>query len=175
MLSAIPRSSCGMTGAAGLSTTKAHDTDRPDNSTTGMTGQQENPGTGLTLSGEYAEVVDIADVLKSIGFQNVITVDPNDLKALESAIDEAVACSVPCAIILKRPCVLIKRLQEKRNSYAIDKTLCRSCKLCLRLGCPAISMQDGVAVIDELLCAGCDVCAQICPFKAIHEKGEEND
>lgn len=38
---------------------------------------------------------------------------------------------------------------------------------CLKVGCPAVSMEEGKAVIDRTQCVGCTVCAQVCPFGAI--------
>lgn len=158
----------GMTGAANII---YNNTDVIpcilDNSTTSMTGQQDNPSTGRTLMGEAADIVDIESVLKGMGCRKIITVDPQDIKAVERAVDQAVESVVPAAIIAKRPCVLLKDVKHDFGLCRVDDDKCRSCKSCLKAGCAAIYMKDGKAHIDETLCVGCTVCAQICPFDAI--------
>ncbi len=138
-----------------------------DNSITGMTGHQDNPGTGYTLSGEIAARVPIEDVLKSFGYQNVIIVDPQDLKAMQKAVDDAVASTVPAAIVARRPCLLIKRMKHDIGKCVVDSETCRGCKLCLKVACPALHLNNGKAEIDRNLCVGCRVCAQVCAFGAI--------
>jgi indolepyruvate ferredoxin oxidoreductase alpha subunit len=144
-----------------------------DNSITGMTGHQDNPGTGFTLEGEIASKIAIEDVLKSFGYGNVIIVDPQDLKAMQKAVDDALASLVPAAIIVRRPCLLIKRLKHDVGKCTVDREKCRGCKVCLKVACPALHMTDGKTEIDQTLCAGCKVCAQACPFGAISRIGEE--
>jgi indolepyruvate ferredoxin oxidoreductase alpha subunit len=144
-----------------------------DNSITGMTGHQDNPGTGFTLEGEIASKIQIEDVLKSFGYGNVIVVDPQDLKAMQKAVDDALASTVPAAIIVRRPCLLIKRLKHDVGKCVVDREKCRGCKVCLKVACPALHMTDGKTEIDQTLCAGCKVCAQACPFGAISRIGEE--
>jgi indolepyruvate ferredoxin oxidoreductase alpha subunit len=144
-----------------------------DNSITGMTGHQDNPGTGFTLEGEIANKIAIEDVLRSFGFENVIIVDPQDLKAMQKAVDDALASTVPAAIIVRRPCVLIKRIKHDIGKCEVDRDKCRSCKICLKVACPALHMKDGKTEIDQTLCVGCKVCAQTCPFGAISRTGEQ--
>ena len=144
-----------------------------DNSITGMTGHQDNPGTGFTLDGEIATKISIEAVLKSFGFENVIVVDPQDLKAMQKAVDDALASTVPAAIIVRRPCVLIKRIKHDVGKCTVDRDKCRSCKICLKVACPALHMKDGKTEIDQTLCVGCKVCAQACPFGAISRIGEQ--
>ena len=144
-----------------------------DNSITGMTGHQDNPGTGFTLDGEIANKIAIEDVLKSFGFENVIICDPQDLKAMQKAVDDALASTVPAAIIVRRPCVLIKRIKHDVGKCEVDRDKCRSCKICLKVACPALHMKDGKTEIDQTLCVGCKVCAQACPFGAISRIGEQ--
>ncbi|HWQ98203.1 MAG TPA: indolepyruvate ferredoxin oxidoreductase subunit alpha [Clostridia bacterium] len=144
-----------------------------DNSITGMTGHQDNPGTGFTLEGEIANKIAIEDVLTSFGFENVIIVDPQDLKAMQKAVDDALASTVPAAIIVRRPCVLIKRIKHDIGKCEVDRDKCRSCKICLKVACPALHMKDGKTEIDQTLCVGCKVCAQACPFDAISRIGEQ--
>ena len=141
-----------------------------DNSITAMTGHQDNPTTGRTLMGDPAPVVSIVEVLKAVGFKKVITVDPQDLKAMESAVEEAVAAieeGTTVAIVTQRPCVLIKGLKIEKATCKVDEEKCQRCKLCIKVGCPAVVMTDDAAVIDSTLCIGCTVCQQVCPFDAI--------
>ncbi|MDO4565500.1 MAG: indolepyruvate ferredoxin oxidoreductase subunit alpha [Clostridia bacterium] len=158
----------GMTGAAEIIYNKGRVIPCVlDNSITGMTGQQDNPGSGETLLGEPAPIIRIEDVLRSMGYEKVIIVDPQDLQAMRNAVDEAEKSEVPAAIITRRPCLLLKRVKHTKGLCKVDPEKCRSCKLCLKAGCPAVYMENGKAKIDESLCVGCTVCAQICPFHAI--------
>ena len=140
-----------------------------DNRITGMTGQQDNPSSGYTLLGEVSDSVRIEAVMESFGYRAVV-VDPQDLTATDRAVKEAVddlkAGRYTC-IIARRPCVLLKRAKVEKKLCAVDPEKCRSCKKCLKVGCPALSVQDGKAFIDSSQCIGCTVCAQVCPFGAI--------
>lgn len=138
-----------------------------DNSTTAMTGQQDNPGTGYNLEGEIAAVISIEAVFKAIGYRKIITVDPQDLDAMKAAIEEAAASQEPCAMVVRRQCVLIKRMPLEPALCYVDRDLCTSCRMCLRVGCPAIFFVDGKSMIDPNQCVGCTVCLQVCPFDAI--------
>ena len=142
-----------------------------DNSITGMTGHQDNPGTGFTLEGEIANKISIEAVLASFGYGNIIIVDPQDIKAMQKAIDDALASEVPAAIVVRRPCLLIKRIKHDVGKCVVDRDQCRSCKMCLKVACPALHMKDGKTEIDQTICAGCTVCAQACPFGAISRVG----
>ncbi len=157
----------GMTGAAEIIYNKGEVIPCVlDNSITGMTGHQDNPGSGETLMGEPAPSIDIEKVLRAIGYENIFIADPQDLTAMQKAVDGALASEAPAAIITRRPCLLIKRIKHDIGSCTVtDK--CRGCKLCLKVGCPAVSIKDGKADIDKTLCTGCTVCAQVCPFGAI--------
>lgn len=158
----------GMTGAVDIAYNKGKVIPVVlDNSITGMTGHQDNPGTGETLMGETTRAIRIEDVLRSYGFTNVIIVDPQDLKAMQKAVDDALESTEPAAIITRRPCLLIKKIKHDIGMCAVDSDKCRGCKMCLKVGCPAVCIKDGKAVIDETLCVGCTVCAQVCPFGAI--------
>lgn len=142
-----------------------------DNSITGMTGHQDNPGTGFTLGGEIAAKIAIEDVLKSFGYQNVFVVDPQDIAAMQKAVNDAVLSEVPAAIVARRPCLLIKRMKHDIGKCEVDREKCRGCRLCLKVACPAIHMREGKTEIDQTLCAGCTVCTQACPFGAISRVG----
>lgn len=146
-----------------------------DNRITAMTGRQENPASGFTLSGEQAEEVNIPELCKSLGIKHVRTVDPYDLDATRQAIREEMERPEPSVVITNRPCVLIKGAGrfEKGTILEVDQGKCTGCKACLRIGCPAIEWKPspdgnkGKAFIDPQLCTGCTVCQQLCKFNAI--------
>ena len=163
----------GMTGAAEIIYNKGNLIPVVlDNSITGMTGHQDNPGSGYTLLGEIAETLKIEDILKAYGFKNVIIVDPQDLKAMEKAVEDALSSEVPAAIIARRPCILIKRIKHNFSKCYVDKEKCIGCKMCQKVGCPAITIKDNKAEIDNNQCVGCTVCNQVCPKQAINKKEE---
>ena len=141
-----------------------------DNHITGMTGHQDNPGTGYTLQGEVAEAVAIEKVLEAIGYKKVFIVDPQDLKAMEEAIQGAIDSTEPAAIIARRPCLLIKRMKHEITKCVVDEQKCIGCKMCQRVGCPALSIVNKKSRIDPTQCVGCTVCAQVCPVGAISRK-----
>ena len=144
-----------------------------DNRITGMTGHQDNPGTGYTLQGDPTALLSVEKILTALGFAPVLTVDPQDLKAMKAAVDQAVdaldAGQQP-AIVTRRPCLLIKRDKFRKGMCRVNADKCRSCRSCLKVGCPAISLENGKAVIDRTQCVGCTVCAQVCPFDAIEKE-----
>lgn len=137
-----------------------------DNSITGMTGHQQNPTTGYNIKGDPAAKVDLEALCRALGINRVRVVDPYDLKACETAIKEELNAEEPSVIISRRPCVLLKSVKhEAPLTVVADK--CKSCKRCMGLGCPAISLKDCKARIDATLCVGCGVCKQLCAFDAI--------
>ena len=137
-----------------------------DNSITGMTGHQQNPTTGMNLKGDPAAKVDLEALCRACGINRVRVVDPYDLAETENAIREELAVAEPSVIISRRPCALLKTVKHN-GPIQVNADKCRSCKACMKIGCPAISMKDGKAVIDNTLCTGCGVCTQLCKFGAL--------
>lgn len=136
-----------------------------DNSTTAMTGHQPHPGTGKTMMGQVVDKVSIEDTLHSIGVKTVETVNPLHLQEAIDCVKRVAVQDGVKAIIFKSPCaVLIKSGKPAR----IEESKCIQCKKCIRtLGCPAIMLQDGKVQIEQALCTGCGLCAQVCPTAAI--------
>ena len=158
----------GMTGAAEILYNKGSVIPVVlDNHITGMTGHQDNPGSGYTLQGDMAAAIKIEDVLRAYGYENVIIVDPQDLTAMQKAVDDALASEVPAAIIARRPCLLIKRMKHDIGKCVVDTAKCIGCRKCLKAGCPAVMVKEKKSCIDPTQCVGCTVCAQVCPVGAI--------
>ena len=142
-----------------------------DNSITGMTGHQQNPTTGYNLKGDPCAKIDLESLCRAVGVSRVRVVDPYDLAACDAAVKEELAAKEPSVIISRRPCALMKYVKHP-GPIASDPDKCVGCKSCMRIGCPAISIADGKAVIDNTLCTGCGVCTQLCKFDALGGKKE---
>ena len=147
-----------------------------DNRITGMTGHQENPGTGRTLQNNMAPIINIKNLVLACGVKekNIKIIDPYNLKETAEAIKNAHNSNEPFVIIAKQPCALIKEVLKKRANLSckVKEDKCRKCKMCLKTGCPALSFKDNVVSIDETMCNGCGVCKEVCPFNAIEKVGE---
>lgn len=137
-----------------------------DNSITGMTGHQQNPTTGKNLKGDPAAAVDLEELCRAVGIKRVRVVDPYSLAETETAVREELAADEASVIISRRPCALLKYVKHDPPLKA-DTDKCKGCKMCMKLGCPAISMKNGKAVIDHTQCAGCGICREMCKFGAI--------
>jgi len=162
----------GMTGLVNIAYNESNSTVIIlDNSITGMTGHQQNPTTGINLKGEPAGKVCLEALVKSMGIEDVKVIDPYKLDECEKAIKEALAFEGPSVIISRRPCALLKKVKHP-GPITCDTTKCVGCKSCMKIGCPAISMEDGKAKIDQTLCVGCGVCAQMCKLGALPEREE---
>ncbi len=150
-----------------------------DNRITAMTGQQDNPGTGLTIQGKITEAVSIEAIARAFGFKNVRVINPNQLSEVKEALDWALGLQEPSVIITRWPCALKKQTaldkEEFRGSftdvYWVNEEVCIGCKKCTRTGCPAIVFQfdKKKSSIDPEKCVGCSVCAQVCPVHAIQK------
>jgi indolepyruvate ferredoxin oxidoreductase alpha subunit len=140
-----------------------------DNSITGMTGHQQNPSTGINLKGDPTAAVDIESLCKAVGIKRVRVVDPYNLAETEAAVKEELAAPEASVIIARRPCALLKYVKHKP---ALEIKDCKGCKMCLKLGCPAISNKEGKAQIDHTQCVGCGICAEVCRFGCFIKSGE---
>lgn len=161
----------GMTGLVNVSYNSSNSTVIIlDNSITGMTGHQQNPTTGYNIKGEPAAKVNLEALCHALGIERVRVVDPYDLAQCEEALLEELSVEEPSVIISRRPCVLLKYVKAK-SPVKVNEDKCIGCKMCMKIGCPAISMKGKKAHIDSTQCVGCDVCIQMCKFGAM-EKGE---
>ncbi len=139
-----------------------------DNSITGMTGHQDNPATGLTIKGEPTRQVNLVTLCHAVGVDKVTVADPFDVEHFEAVVREHLAAEEPSVIIAQRPCALLKKAGYTGCCTITDA--CKNCKMCMRLGCPAISMTKNGPVIDDTLCNGCGLCTHVCKFGAIVQK-----
>ena len=157
----------GMTGLATIAYNQSNSTVIVlDNSITGMTGHQQNPTTGKNLYGDPAGRVDLEALARAMGINRVRVVDPYNIAECEAAVREELEVAEPSLIISRRPCALLKEVKHN-PPLLVDQNKCKSCKMCMKIGCPAISMKGGKAKIDATLCVGCGVCSQMCKFGAL--------
>ena len=138
-----------------------------DNSITGMTGHQQNPSTGFTIRNEPTRQIDLVKLAEAVGVDRVKVVDPFDLDLLEKVVKEEVAADEPSVIIAQRPCALLKKAGYSGTFVINDK--CKNCKMCMKLGCPAISITENGPKINDTLCVGCGLCPNVCKFGAIEK------
>jgi indolepyruvate ferredoxin oxidoreductase alpha subunit len=132
-----------------------------DNRTTAMTGHQNHPGTGRTLLGEETISASIEVFGRACGIKNIATVDPYDIKPTVEAIRTAVESEEPWLIVARSPCPLAMK-KNPGEPRRVDQELCKKCKLCLKLGCPAIEWVNDEIRVNELLCGGCAMCEKVC-------------
>lgn len=159
----------GMTGLVNIAYNNSNSTVIIlDNSITGMTGHQQNPTTGYNIKGDPAAAVNLEDLCHAIGIHRVRVVDPYNLKECDEVLKEELAADEASVIISRRPCVLLKYVKPK-PPVKVDADKCVSCKMCMKLGCPAISIKQGKAHIDFTQCVGCGVCEQLCKVGAIQK------
>ena len=136
-----------------------------DNSTTAMTGHQPHPGTGRNMMATPVEKVSIEKILIAAGVKKVVTVDPLDLDSAIAAVRECADIKGVKAIIFKSPCVAIVKPDKRMQ---VDSGKCVGCLRCIKeIGCPALSVSGGKAVIDGDLCTGCGLCGKLCAVGAI--------
>lgn len=146
-----------------------------DNRTTAMTGHQENPGTGRTLQGANAPMIALEPLVRALGVRHVRTLDAFAVDDIEKTLKEYLKLDEPSVVIARQPCALLPEGRKRWMPLAVLADACNGCTLCFRLGCPAIlksseldeHTQRPKALIDPVLCTGCEVCAELCPRDAI--------
>lgn len=162
----------GMTGLVNISYNQSNSTVVIlDNSITGMTGHQPNPTSGFNLKGEPAAKINLEQLCKALGIESVRVVDPYDLELCEKAIKQEIEADQSSVIISRRPCVLMKNVM-KGPRVTNNNEICTGCKVCMKLGCPAIKWVNNKASIDNVQCRGCGMCVQICKSHALKMGGE---
>ena len=139
-----------------------------DNSITGMTGHQQNPTTGFTIKGEPTKQVDLEMLCKAVGIDRVTVVDPFDLKEFEKVVKTETQIDEPSVIISQRPCALLKNVKYE-GVQTINQDKCKTCRICMKMGCPAIVDKGEHLEIDPALCVGCMLCTKVCSFGAIEK------
>jgi indolepyruvate ferredoxin oxidoreductase, alpha subunit len=144
-----------------------------DNSITGMTGHQPNPASGHNIRLHEAPQLDLAALCRAVGVQSVRELDPADTFSAEKVIAEEMARPGVSVIIAKRPCALIPAGRGRPELAAkVDLALCRRCKSCVRIMCPALTSDpDGNPVIDPASCTACNLCVRMCKFGAMQKGG----
>ena len=163
----------GMTGLANIAYNQSNSTVIiVDNSITGMTGHQQNPTTGYNIKGDPAGKIDLEKLCHAMGIERVRVVDPYDLAECDKVLKEELAAAEPSVIISRRPCALLKYVKHD-PPLKVNTDKCIGCKSCMRIGCPAISIKNGKAHVDNTLCVGCNVCSQLCNFGAFESTGKE--
>lgn len=148
-----------------------------DNSITAMTGHQPNAGNNKNVMGLSSPSIDLVSIIRSLGIaeDHLSIVDPMDLAAMSKALKDGIAAEGPFVIITKHPCALIKEVSRANaGKYCkINPDMCRGCKACMKITCPAIAFSDGKArIFDTESCTGCGLCMQMCKFDAIEKVGE---
>lgn len=137
-----------------------------DNSTTGMTGHQDHAATGKTLQGDPAYAIDLVQLCHALGVKNVSVVSAFDIALLEKTVKEETAREEVSVIIAQSPCVLLDK--SKKPLYQVHGEQCKKCGACMKPGCPAMTKQENGAVrIDDTMCTGCGLCADLCKFGCI--------
>jgi indolepyruvate ferredoxin oxidoreductase alpha subunit len=146
-----------------------------DNRITGMTGHQQNPGTGYTLQMQETPPLELEPLVRALGIERVKTVPSYDVKALDETLKDFLKADGPSVLIAREECALLPSARQRWVPLEVIAEKCNGCTMCFRIGCPAILKSDELdektqrpkALIDALLCTGCEVCAQVCPRDAI--------
>ncbi len=146
-----------------------------DNRVTGMTGHQDNPGTGRTLQGQETTRIALEPLVRALGVRHVKTVPAHDVGEIERTLKAYLKLDEPAVLITEEPCALLPEARKRWVPLEVIAEKCNGCTICFRIGCPAILKSDELderygrpkALIDAALCTGCEVCAQVCPRGAI--------
>ncbi|MDR3110090.1 MAG: indolepyruvate ferredoxin oxidoreductase subunit alpha [Planctomycetaceae bacterium] len=157
----------GMTGLLDIAYNKGGSTIIVvDNRITAMTGHQDNPGSGKTLMGDTTNEASIEEIGKACGIKNIRTIEPRDIKNAVATLKEAIDSNEAWLIVSKAPCPLHLR-KPLGPPLKVDEAICKKCNACLKLGCPGLEKAGNQITINQYLCAGCEMCKNVCPAKAI--------
>ncbi len=149
-----------------------------DNRTTAMTGFQPHPGLPVDGMGDEAPMILPEDITKGLGIPTYI-VDPYDIKETQKTFEEVIEKNELSVVIARQECALLRYGRERKQGtlklYTVDQEKCTKCKICVsQFACPAIYIdENGDIRISDVLCTGCGVCVDVCPFNAIKEVSKE--
>jgi indolepyruvate ferredoxin oxidoreductase alpha subunit len=144
-----------------------------DNRIIAATGHQPSPVIGIREDGEKGKEIDIAEIGRALGFDHVATIDPFDLKASRDTLENALRMEGQRMVISIRQCSLTYRREAKKKGielkpYSVDIDTCTGCRACVdQFNCAAIRIRNEKAFINDFLCWGCGVCADVCPSSSI--------
>jgi len=142
-----------------------------DNGTTGMTGLQPSPGAEHPAPGMATTQISIETMVRGAGVTRVTTVNPRNLKAMKKAVLEHLGYQGVSVIISRAKCVLHEnqaREGKRSSAFVVDQAKCKRDYDCITaIGCPAMFIEAGAVGINAEACAGCSICAQVCPEHAI--------
>ena len=142
-----------------------------DNGTTAMTGHQPHPGVDTAPMGVDTKQLSIESVVRGLGVEHVEVVNPLQVRKAVAAAQASKDFDGISVIVSKEICPLyaraIKKARKVRPFY-VNQDKCTHHMDCINyLACPAMYLDDGQTRINENLCIGCAVCAQVCPENAI--------
>lgn len=150
-----------------------------DNRTTAMTGGQVSPTTGDYFKDQFEFSLNIPEILRSFGIEDITVVDQFKLKETREAILSAMKRDNISIIVTTRPCAL--NFKIKNPYYYVDENICIGCRSCIKVNCPPISMklypgkEKKNSYINPDMCVGCSVCSQVCPVGAIKCSADRNE
>ncbi len=140
-----------------------------DNGWTAMTGMQVNPGTSEEFQPPGGNAVDIARIIPALGVTRFFQIDPFDLEGSTATIQHALGLPGVKVVLARQECAIQAMRQDKRaGRIRIVEENCNLCQLCIIMtGCPAIDMGKDTIIVDQNLCYGCGLCADVCARNAI--------
>lgn len=138
-----------------------------DNGWTAMTGMQENPGTRAGDSS--TRPVDIARIVPALGVEQFFEADPFDFVGTADIIQKAMTLPGVKVVLCRQECAIpAMRRGDRIGKMRVVEENCNLCNLCIMItGCPAISIEGEVILIDQALCYGCGLCIDTCHRDAI--------
>ncbi|MEM0297128.1 MAG: indolepyruvate ferredoxin oxidoreductase subunit alpha [Zestosphaera sp.] len=142
-----------------------------DNSVVAMTGHQSTPAWETTESGRNVKPVDIVEIVRSVGVENLAVVDPFNLDEMTTKVSEFLKKRGVNVLIARAPCAILKvRREGVKRRYKVLSDKCTKCLACVRVtGCPALYVSDEKVAVSTEDCVGCGLCVRYCPYKAIVE------
>ena len=140
-----------------------------DNGWTSMTGMQVSPGTAAEFQRPGDRRIDLARLIPALGVEQFFVVDPFDLEGTTAVIQRCLDLPGVKVVLARQECAIqALRRGVRVGRVAVVPERCTLCKQCIRItGCPAIGLGPEAITIDQNLCNGCGLCAQVCPFEAI--------